>query len=342
MAVDAVTQFLEDGSGHYVRPVGVLGTQLITTPGSGLYVIPASATLILWDALAPGGGGGGGVVTAADSNAIGGGGGGGGGRTTKWVAASDLRAAYPGGVPYTVGNHGVGGAPGVDGTAGGFTFAGNFFVATPGQGGMRGGVLGGIDPTLYGRGGVNGAGDTYGGAGGSGGGFYTYAVITAEAGSDGTWNGTSGGSTLLPNATGGSSVFFVQLGGGGAGGGGGGISPNPQLDNGIWYTSVPPNTPGNGGNSGFASTADPTPITGFGGIVGGAGPTTCGNPDVPGVAVQGGGGGGAASLTGNAQNGALALAQSGSGGGGGGSCRTGHTAGSGNNGGTGYLRITAI
>lgn len=315
----------------------------ITTPGAGLFVVPVDATMVMFDAVAPGGGGGGGAAVAATVNGWGGGGGGGGGRTTKWVNAAALRAAYPGGVPYVVGAPGVGGAPGVAGTAGGYTFCSDFFVATPGQGGGPGGN--GNDPIAAffttGYGGANGLGDTYGGFGGFGGGYIFEANQQVNGAIDTInapdYRGTNGGYIVLLIPAGIGVPEFVQLGGAGGGGGGGGIRFNIDV-------VLPPNTPYNGGNSGFVTTSAPTPLFGAGGIVGGAGPTTGGVPSIAasGVANQGAGGGGAASLAGNAQSGASALPFSSGGGGGGGSCRTGQTPGSGGNAGSGYLRITTI
>lgn len=321
---------------------GVLNTTLITTPSSGFYTIPAAATMVLIDAMSPGGGGGGGFAVLSTQNGWGAGGGGGGGRTTKWVEAAALRAAFPSGIPYVVGAAGVGGAPGVAGTNGGYTFCSDFFVATPGIGGGPGGDGTDVATALHtiGYGGPNGTGDTYGGYGGAGGGFIFDAnqnlggVIDPNAPD---YRGTNGGYILLLFGAAFGIPEFVQLGGGGGGGGGGGVR---------WSTDVvlPPNTAYNGGFSGFVTTSDPNPLFGSGGVVGGAGPTAGGVPTIAasGVSGQGAGGGGAASLAGNAQSGASALPFSGGGGGGGGSCRTGHTAGTGGNGGTGYLRFTAI
>lgn len=328
---------LVDASGNPVSGGGgVVGTSLFTTPGSGTYIIPASATMILFDATAPGGGGGGGSFDATTSHSVyGGGGGGGGGRTTKWVEAAALRAQYPSGIPYTVQGAGTGGAAGVAGTDGGFIFCDDFFVAVGGKGGGKGGTGNPGITFDVGYGGPNGTGDTYGGFGGGGGGYIQETINVFSGAATLGYAGGAGGTTVLTDTFSGLGLIqFVQLGGAGGGGGGGGISPTGYS---------PGNIPWNGGTSGFATTADPTPLAGTGGIVGGAGPTAAGNPHIvaSGVAVQGGGGGGAAAMTTAAQAGASALALSGSGGGGGGSTRTG-TAGVGGNGANGYLRITAF
>lgn len=309
------------------------------TPGvdvTGTYQIPGSATMIFWECVAGGGGGGGGGQQPTNADTWGGGGGGGGGRSFKWVAAADLRAAYPTGIPYTVGHGGAGGAgasaagtQGANGSPGGYTFAGDFAVATPGQGGLGGG-LAGNGVTTVGVGGTNGTGDTYGGVGGYGGGVIQLATVNPAV----DWSGTLGGELVTYNAFGDPSTQFVQLGGAGGGGGGGGIV-------GSTHAPAVANTPFNGGPSGFVTTSNPAVIQGAGGVVGGALPTAASSISVPGVPMQGGGGGGAASATAAAQAGANAMPQSGSGGGGGGSARNGFNGGAGGAGGCGFLRITA-
>lgn len=313
-----------------------LGTQTISVPGSGLYQVPAGATMVMFEGLAGGGGGGGGDVQAgAQPWCFGGGGGGGAGRSTKWVSAAQLRAAYPGGIPYTVGGGGAGGVPGLPGTDGGFTFAGDFFACTPGRGGTQGGSI--ASAVTFGLGGANGLGDTYGGFGGLGGALLSYTQHNYTSVPDAT--GGQGGFILVYIQSGltYSGAYYsssVQTGGGGGGGGGGGIAAHASF---------------NGGSSGFPTTSDPTPLFGLGGIKGNGGalPTAAGTSVIgPGVTAQGGGGGGAsigvADAGTTAQSGASALPNSGSGGGGGGSADTGKIAGSGGSGGSGYLSITAI
>lgn len=326
------------GSSVGIAPVETLVPGPATgtfTDVTGTYQIPANATMILWDGVAGGGGGASGSAQG-HVNLTGGGGGGGGGRTTKWISAAALRAAYPSGVPYTVGHGGQGGAAatttnlGNDGAAGGYTFAGDFFVATPGNlyGPAKAGGDFGVHATdglFYGLGGSNGLGDTPGCQGGMGGGLQVFLTnVTTD------FTGNNGGypQVLFGNNFNDFVITPVSGGGGGAGGGGGGISSTAG--------------PFNGGNSGYAITADPTPLVGVGGVVDTTQPTTAGASVVSGTSTQGGGGGGASTIgtSVNGQAGANALANSGSGGGGGGASFSG-SSGKGGNGGSGFLRIVA-
>ena len=298
------------------------------TDVTGTYAVPAEATMVLFEGVAGGGGGAsGGTVSVSQT---GGGGGGGAGKSQKWVPAAALRAAYPGGVPFNVG-HGGAGAPantvtdtnGTNGGVGGFTFAGDFFAATPGNY-YSAAVGGGPGGNGNGTAGSAGRGDILGCIGGQGGSLAQF--YTADVSTDFT-----GGGGGYPNIMFGLAGTYVTtdieaLGGGGGGGGGGGVDGSH-----VAY---------NGGPSGFATTVDPTPLAGAGGIVGGALPTTAGAPSVF-TSAQGGGGGGASGTSANGQRGADALAGSGSGGGGGGSSYLGN-GGGGGNGGSGYLRIVAF
>ena len=295
----------------------------------GAYIIPPAATMLYFEAV--GGAGGGAAGGNGPGTLNGGGGGGGGGRTMKWLGAAALRAQYPTGIPYAVGFGGPGapknttyGTQGANAPTGGFTFIGDFLVATPGNyyGSALAGGGGGATAAF---GGSAGLGDTQGAVGGTGGVQWQFYLLGNPV-IDGTGgNGGYPGFLLGANET----LYVAQVqaaGGGGGGGGGGGVL------NGVAY---------NGGNSGFAITSDPTPIMGSGGIVGGTLPTTAGAPAGVTTSTQGGGGGGAAALTGDAQAGANALRGSGSGGGGGGS-GNGTSGGAGGNGGSGYLRIVAF
>lgn len=302
---------------------------LITTAGSGVYAIPATASIISFEAVGGGGGGGGGSKGRFDT-AKGAGGGGGGGKTQKRFNAAALRAAYPAGIPYTVGAGGVGGAgltvtgDGNVGLAGGFTFAGDFVVATPGNfyfQAQGGGTINGVS----GLAGSAGLGDTQGCAGGLGGGWAAYIAqgnsFTDYTGSGGGYPAINVG--LADGVAGFTFIEYVGAGGGGQGGGGsGGIS----------------NITFNGGPSGFSVTSDSSPLVGSAGITGGAHPTTGGVSVMPGNTSCGGGGGGASDTIG--QNGADAAPGTGSGGGGGGNSSSGNS-GHGGAGASGYLRIVA-
>lgn len=308
---------------------------LYLTPGAFTYAIPAGATILMVEVLAGGGGGAAGGLHAAAA-LTGGGGGGGGGRTFKFLTAASARTAYPSGISVTVGAGGTGAiqnvtasSAGLPGGAGGFSFVGDFAVATPGNTyfAAQGGDQPGTGTTGFS--GSAGLGDTQGGAGGLGGGLPGYlngTQTTNYVGGNGGFPELGGGEI---NGMAGTINYFattVQIGGGGGGGGGGGIDI--------------PGNPYNGGASGFATTANPTPLTGTAGVVGGATPGTAGTSVIPGMVTQGGGGGGAAGGAGG-QAGANAAANSGSGGGGGGSALSGH-GGAGGNGGSGFVRITAI
>lgn len=301
---------------------------------TGTYAIPAGATFITVECQAGGGGGGAGsTYSALNLEYLGAGGGGGGGKTVKTIAASILRTTYPSGIPYTVGHGGAGGAAilaantqGANGTAGGFTFAGDFCVATPGSyyfPAQGGGTPSGF-PNI-GLGGSAGLGDTQGCSGGLGGGTYQYYGHTSTT----DHTGTAGGYPNIRLGDAGGTVNSVVVtdagGGGGGGGGAGGINTSVAYG---------------GGPSGFAITANPSVIVGAGGIVGGALPTAAGAANGVTTSVQGGGGGGAASLAGNGQDGADALKTSGSGGGGGGNSGIAHS-GRGGHGGSGFIRFTA-
>lgn len=307
---------------------------LALTAGTFTYAIPASASMIFFEVLAGGGGGGSGS-TRNGQHQVGGGGGGGGGRSIKFVNATALRAAYPAGISYTVGAGGAGAitnvtptSDGTTGAAGGYSFVGDFVVATPGNSNFL--AQGGGIPAggLQGFGGAQGLGDTNGSYGGYAGGiaqFYTTNNTTTADGAPGGYPIPQFGFTNgIQNAT----VLVLTGGGAGAGGGGGGVNGGVA---------------GAGGASGLTVAANPTPLTGTGGIVGGAGPGVAGNSIVgPGIAGLGGGGGGAASLTTNGQAGATAAANSGAGGGGGGSTdHSGSSGGAGGTGGSGFVRIIA-
>jgi hypothetical protein len=303
----------------------------VFTDITGTYAIPPNATTIYFECVGGGGGGAsGGLWNAA--LVVGAAGGGGGGRSFKWVGAAALRAQYPTGIPYTVGHGGQGAAAnvtlqsdGTNGTAGGYTYVGDFVVATPGN--LYAPAVGGHTSAQYISGGAAGLGDTPGAGGGCGGGLWQY-YLNGNPTNDGT--GGNGGYPSFYFGGIGSQNYYVAnvqaAGGGGGGGGGGGVQS---------FTAF------NGGNSGFAISTDPAPLTGVGGVVGGAQPTSAGHPAGVTVSTQGGGGGGAANVLGAGQTGASALMNSGSGGGGGGSSCTG-SGGAGGNGGSGFLRIVAF
>lgn len=301
---------------------------------TGTYAIPAGATFITVECQAGGSGGGSGSTwPGLSAEYLGAGGGGGGGKTVKTIAASILRTTYPSGIPYTIGHGGAGGAAvtaastqGNNGTAGGFTFAGDFCVATPGgyyANAQGGGTAGGF-PNI-GLGGSAGLGDAQGCSGGLGGGTWEYYANQTPTNHTGTGGGYPNIRLGAPGGTVDAVVVLDAGGGGGGGGGAGGILNNVAYG---------------GGPSGFAITTNPTLLAGAGGIVGGALPTTATVPVGVTTSTQGGGGGGAASLLSNGQDGADAMVATGSGGGGGGNSLAAHS-GRGGHGGSGFIRITA-
>lgn len=289
-------------------PAGAAQSTLITATGNGTFdVNPANAaglkTLRL-QLLAGGTGAGSGREGAAGTARCAGGPGANGAFVDVMVTIADVLAAFPTGlVPYNVGPGTAGGAAVASGSSN-----------TDGNAGT--GASTAVNGTWFGAA-VSSAlcfAVARPGSAGLGG--------TATAGTPGTVrNGTA------PNAA---ANVASTTGGAGSNADNGTAGPG----GGITTGDVP------GAGAAGSTLVFTGGVPGTGGVVGGASPTsgTLGPLGGPGVTP----GGGAASITGAAQAGANALANSGCGGGSGGASLNGNASGKGGDGGSGYLRITAM
>lgn len=185
------------------------GIQVISTPGSGTWTVPAGVTVIEVEVVGAGGGGG---YTSVGTGGDHGGGGGAG------AFASKRFAVVPGtDFSYTIGAHGVGKANSSDGdgTAGGQTTLTSPASATPPSYTV---TAGGGDKG-YGPGTSN-----FGGAGGSASGGDVNLV--GGAGASGATRGGMGGGNALVGGVAGAAGY----GGAGGFGSGGGTSAFDGLD----------------------------------------------------------------------------------------------------------------
>lgn len=315
---------------------GILDTRMIEAvqfDNTGVYQIPEKARSLLIYAIAGGGGGGGGHRRTSTNNAFGGGGGGGGGWTLyrmlvdEWDNTASSLGVGPNSVKsllITIGAGGGGGAGSATdgGTASAGSAGGNTTISFLNARGnlilVQGGAGGGDGRSTGGTGGAARVSCVWG---------LNSAVASGGVGGSGATSKPSAMSVGHPQQT---QVLWN-------GGGGGGGFPNGSLAGGgqdIQLISV--NT--------FTNFGSPRLARGVVIVAGGA--ANVAGADAPPINICGllspgfGGGGGGGSSLGGAGNGGRGFR--GGGGGGGGGSSNGVAAGTGGQGGNGYVCIIAF